>query len=170
MSFQMYIAEGYIGQDIELKYSAGGSAYCKFSVAVTKKLQNGNKETEWLRCVSFSGTAESIAKFFGKGKGIVIFGELKTSQWEKDGVKHERTEVMVNRFSFPCSSGGSGQGQGQGQYSGQNPQQNRGNQRDSSYNGFFEGGGGHQSMGGTHNTANGQDEYFSTPPDDDIPF
>lgn len=153
----MFIAEGYIGQDIELKYSAGGAPYCKYSVAVTKKLQNGNKETEWLRCVSFSGTAEAISKFFGKGKGIVVFGELKTSSWEKDGIRYERTEVMVNRFSFPCSSG-------QTQSGGYNqPQQGKSNQRDSSYNGFFE----QNKNGGIPDT---QGEYFNTPPDDDIPF
>lgn len=63
----------------------------------------------WLSCAAFRGTAESICKYVSKGREIAVEGKLITNEWEKDGQKHQATQLLVERFHFcgPKMDGGS---------------------------------------------------------------
>jgi len=58
---------------------------------------NGNDETVFMYCKALGKNAENIGKFFKKGRGIVIAGEL--SQYaDKEGKTH--TYVLVQNWDF----------------------------------------------------------------------
>lgn len=119
---QVTFVVGRLGQDPEVKQTKGGTPYAQFSVATNERRKKGEEwvdHTEWHRCVAWGRDAENIGKFFGKGDGIVIFGQNTTDQWEdKQGNKRETTKVKVNRWEFPPGGKSSGGGGGRGEASG----------------------------------------------------
>lgn len=101
--------------DPELRTTQSGVSVCSFRVAWSETYNE--RETKlFLPCTAWRGTGEAIAKYFAKGKEIVVSGSLSTRDWEdKDGNKRTSIEMTVNEFDF-CgpkdggSSGGSGGG------------------------------------------------------------
>ena len=94
---------GTITRDIELQYSTSGTAIAKVGIAVNKRYtSNGEKKEEvsYFNCVAFSVTGENINKYFQKGSRILISGELKEDRWEKDGQKHSRVSIIIDKFDF----------------------------------------------------------------------
>ena len=94
------ILVGNLGRDAELRYTGGGAAVAKFSIATTEtyKGRDGEKkeETEWHRINLWGKSAETLAQYLTKGKQIYVEGRLKSRSWEgKDGQKHELTEVVA---------------------------------------------------------------------------
>ena len=154
MPFAQTIIQGNIGKQVELQYTQGGTAVAKFSVAVTKKF-NDQEKTNWYPVKAFKGTAETIAKFFGKGDPILLVGEMNFFDYEKDGRTIYGYEFIATSFSFCGKTGGSVQQQDSPQNKGgYNPQGsgfNNQSQRDQA--GYAQ-----------------PDAGFTQPPDDDIPF
>jgi len=89
---------GYIGREIQSRYTTGENpmAVARFSVGVSRN----KEETDWINCVAFGRTAENIDQYFHKGSQIGISGHIQTGSYEKDGVKHYTTDVVVDRFDF----------------------------------------------------------------------
>lgn len=92
------IIAGYIGQDIELKYTKDNNkAVVTFSVGT----REGKDKTEWHRCVAWENTAEFIGKYFKKGSYIALTGHLQTRKWEdKDAKMMSTTEIIVENAEF----------------------------------------------------------------------
>ena len=104
------IIYGNLTRDPELKSLPSGSAVASFGVATNRtwKDKDGSKKesTEFHNCVAFGRIAEVIAQYMKKGKPIYIEGRIQTRSWEgkEDGVKHYRTEVVVETFQFGPST------------------------------------------------------------------
>lgn len=94
---------GRVGKPIEMK-QVGNSSVANFSLGISEKYTNKDNEkvesTEWVSCQVWGKQAEVIEKYVGKGDLLYVSGKLKTRSWEKDGVKHYATEVLVNDFKF----------------------------------------------------------------------
>lgn len=94
---------GRLTADVELR-TAGDKAFAMFTVAVNRPFKN--KETneydaDFIRCKAFGGTAEFIAKFFGKGKPIGIAGWIQTGKYiDKNGNQAFSTDVVVEKAEF----------------------------------------------------------------------
>lgn len=101
---------GRITRDPEVRYSQSGTAVCRFSIAIDRgKDKDGNDlGADFPNCIAFGKTAENIGKYFSKGRKIGITGRLQTGSYEKDGVKHYTTDVVVDRFDFCDSGNGNG--------------------------------------------------------------
>lgn len=98
--YNKVIVLGRLGQDPALTATNGGMAVAKFSIATSKKKQDGTEVTSWHRCVAFDKRAEIVAQYVGKGQNLLIEGELSYGQYEKDGQKHYTTEIVVNSVVF----------------------------------------------------------------------
>jgi single-strand DNA-binding protein len=98
-SVNKVILVGNVGQDPELS-EAKGYAIARFSLATTRKSKDGAEETEWHSCKAFGKLAEIIGSYVTRGKQLYIEGRLQTSKWEKDGVKHSRTEIIVEQMQM----------------------------------------------------------------------
>lgn len=60
-------------------------------------------ETDFINCVAFGKAGEFAEKYFKKGTKIAIEGRIQTGSYEKDGVKHYTTDVIIEKQEF-CES------------------------------------------------------------------
>lgn len=102
MAYNKVILEGRLTDFPEMKVTNTGKNVTSFCVAVNRpKNQNGDSVTDWIDCVAWGKTAELICKYFGKGKPILIEGELQTRTYEdKNGNKRKAVEVRVDEIRF----------------------------------------------------------------------
>ena len=105
MSVNKVIVLGRLGQDPELKHTAGGSAVSNFSVATNESWMDkqGQKQerTEWHRIVVWGKLAERCNQYLSKGRQVYLEGRLQTRSWEdKQGQKRYTTEIQANSVEF----------------------------------------------------------------------
>lgn len=99
-SLNKVILIGHLGRDAELRYTPGGVAVAKFSLATAKTWtdKSGVKQerTEWHAVDAWAKLGEALAPFLLKGKQVYVEGELQTDDWtDKDGVKRKSTKVRA---------------------------------------------------------------------------
>ena len=93
---------GRVTRDIEFKQT-GETGYARFSIAVDRpKFKDQQEQTaDFINCVAWGKTGENIAKFFGKGRKILVEGRLQTGSYtNKDGQKVNTVDVYVSSFEF----------------------------------------------------------------------
>ncbi len=96
---------GYIGKDIELRYTDDGQAVCNASLCTNEPVKKGGEwdtRPEWHRLVVWGKKAEGFGKWYKKGSYIRIEGSLQTRKWEdKEGNTRYTTEIKVrDHFSL----------------------------------------------------------------------
>ena len=88
---------------IELKQNKNGTPYVQFTLAVNRpyKDEQGGQQADFITCVAWNKTAETIANYVLKGMMIGIEGRLQVRNYENEaGVRQYLSEVLVNRFTF----------------------------------------------------------------------
>jgi len=114
-SVNKVILIGNLGKDPEVKYTQGGMAVAKFTVATNERYKDKDGQwqdrTEWHNLVAFQRTAEIVGEYLKKGGKVYIEGSLRTSSWDdkESGQKKYRTEILVNDLVL---LGGRGEGAG----------------------------------------------------------
>jgi single-strand DNA-binding protein len=102
---------GRIARDPELRRTGSGKAVTSFSVACERDFadkQTGKKEVDFIDCVAWGGTAETIEKYFSKGRMINLTGRLQNRDWtDKNGQKRRAAEILVGSVYF-CDSNKNG--------------------------------------------------------------
>ncbi len=149
---------GHLGQDPQVRHTQENRPVTRLNVATSDSWRDRatgerRESTEWHNVVCFGQTAEFAEQYLRKGRLIYVEGSLRTSSYEKEGVKQYRTEVIArtvntldSRRSSESDAGGFSDHKGDG-----------GSQSQSS--------GGHQGGRGQEPQAQ-QDSAF----EDDIPF
>lgn len=99
MNYNKLILVGRLTRDPELRHSQQGSAIVKFGIAVDDGYGE-NKKPMFVDVSAFGKTAENLSKFFAKGDPILLDGKLTLQQWEKDGVKRSKHEMVAFTFDF----------------------------------------------------------------------
>ena len=89
---------GRLTKDPELKYTQGGKAFLRISIAVPQ--ERDKTQANFINCVAWNKPAEIIAEHFKKGNRINLVGKLTSRQYEDAGVKKWVTEVMIDSFDF----------------------------------------------------------------------
>lgn len=153
MSINRVVISGNLTRDPELRQTASGMPVLGFGVAVNDRRKNP-QTGEWedypnfIDCTMFGARAESLARYLSKGAKVSIEGKLRWSQWERDGQKRNKIEVIVDDLEFMSSRNAAPQDGGYG--------------------------GGHGSAGGYAPTSAPASvpgvNTASSPYDDDIPF
>lgn len=93
------ILMGRLVKDPELRSTTNGTAVTTFTVAIDRK--GKEKVTDFLPCVAWRQTAEFVAKYFTKGRMILVVGEIQTREYtDKAGNKRTVTEIVVDEVSF----------------------------------------------------------------------
>ena len=123
MSINRVIISGNLTRDPELRSTASGLPVLGFGVAVNDRRKN-QQTGEWedypnfVDCTMFGTRAESIQQFLHKGSKVAIEGKLRWSQWERDGQKRSKIEVIIDELEFMSQrDGGGSQGYQQSQAS-----------------------------------------------------
>ena len=102
-SFNKVILIGNMVADPELKSTPNGVNVCSFRIAVGRKFVKANEaqQTDFIDIVAWRMQAEFIAKYFTKGKPILICGAIQSRNWEdKEGKKRTTVEVIADEVSF----------------------------------------------------------------------
>lgn len=160
---------GNLGRDPEMRYTQSGSAVATLNVATTRKYMRGQEsveETEWHRITVWGKQAESCNQYLSKGRQVYVEGRLRTSSYERDGIKRYSTEIVAETVQF---LGGRGEGGGGGRGGGGGGGGYGGGGGGGGYGGGSGGGGG--GYGGDGGPAP-YDGGGGFPPgeEDDIPF
>ena len=113
-SVNKVILVGNLGRDAELRYTPGGAAVSKFSLATTEvwtdKSGQRQERTEWHNIDLWGKQAESLNEYLRKGKQVYIEGRLQTDEYtDKEGAKRKSTKVRCDRVVL-LGGGGGGRG------------------------------------------------------------
>jgi single-strand DNA-binding protein len=103
MDINRVVLVGRLTRDAELKYTAGGQAVCKFSVAINRRKKNGEQwvdEANFFDVVVWGRQAESVNQYLVKGKQVGIDGELRQDRWEQDGQNRSKVEVVAGNVQL----------------------------------------------------------------------
>lgn len=110
MSINRVVISGNLTREPELRQTAGGGAVLGFGIAVNDRIKN-QQTGEWedypnfIDCTMFGARAEAVSRFLSKGSKVAIEGKLRWSQWERDGQKRSKIEVIVDEIELMTSRG-----------------------------------------------------------------
>lgn len=94
---------GRLTKDPDLKYTASGTAVSTFTLAVNRNFtnQSGNREADFINCVIWRKSAETLANYAKKGTLLGVTGRIQTRSYENQkGQRVYVTEVVVENFQL----------------------------------------------------------------------
>lgn len=97
------ILTGRLTKDVEISYLQDGKAKAVFTLAVNRPFTNaqGERESDFIRCVAWGKTAENVANYTAKGSKIGVQGRIQTGSYEnQQGQKVFTTDIVVNEVEF----------------------------------------------------------------------
>ncbi|MER5183573.1 single-stranded DNA-binding protein [Streptomyces sp. NPDC002896] len=81
---------GNLTADPEIKFTEGGAALAKFTIAATPRVFD-RESNQWkdgnatfFRCAAWRSLAEHIAESLAKGSRVVAFGRIRQHNWQTD--------------------------------------------------------------------------------------
>lgn len=109
------ILVGRMGDDPSTKYTQGGMAVTKISLATSSVRKNREgeqvEETQWHRVTFFGKLAEIAGEYLKKGSQVYVEGSIRYSESDKDGVKRYYTDIIADEMHM---LGGRGDGESGG--------------------------------------------------------
>lgn len=97
---------GRLTKDPEVRYSQGedAMAVARFTLAVDRKFKGQGQQADFIRCIAFKKTAETIERYCNKGTKIGVEGRIQTGSYKaQDGRTVYTTDVVVDSFEFMTS-------------------------------------------------------------------
>ena len=97
---------GRITQDPKVTELENGKKVCNITVAVPRsyKNENGEYDTDFIKCTMWSGIAEKTSEYCKQGDLIGIKGRIQTRVIEKDNSKQTIQEVIAEKVTFLAKS------------------------------------------------------------------
>lgn len=105
MAINKVFLAGHLTRDPELRSTNSGNPVMSFGIAVNDRRRN-QQTGEWedypnfFDCTMFGPRSEKLAQYLVKGSKVSLEGRLRWSQWERDGQKRSKTEVIVDEIEF----------------------------------------------------------------------
>ena len=100
------ILVGRLTKDPELRSTASGIPVCSFTMACDRRFvkQGEERKADFINCIAWQKSAESIAQYFKKGHRIALEGSIQTRSWtDNEGKTRYSTEVVVDQWEFAQS-------------------------------------------------------------------
>lgn len=96
---------GRLTKDPELRYTQNQTPVASFTLACDRSTKkDAEKQTDFIECVAWQGTAEMVAKYFTKGRMAAVEGRLQIRPWkDKEGNNRKTAEVVVSSIYFADS-------------------------------------------------------------------
>lgn len=105
MSINRVIVSGNLTRDPELRTTQSGTPVMSFGLAVNDRRKN-SQTGEWedypnfVDCTMFGNRAKSLGELLSKGSKVALEGKLHWSQWERDGQKRSKIEIVVDEVDI----------------------------------------------------------------------
>lgn len=101
------ILMGRLTKDPEISFSAAGTKFAKFSIAVDRRFKQDNEpEADFFSCVSFGKLADFVGNYLHKGTKIVLTGRIQNNNYtNKEGQKVYDVRITVEEIEFAESKG-----------------------------------------------------------------
>ena len=124
-SFNKVILIGNLTADPEIRQTQSQISVCRFTIAVNRRFARSagagdaqNQQTaDFITVVAWRQSAEFVARYFKKGRPILVCGQLQSRSWtDQQGARHYATEVVADEVSFVESKGDSPMGGNNTQY------------------------------------------------------
>lgn len=84
----------------ELRSTPNGKQVCEFTLATNRI---NNEDADFISCIVWEKQAENLCKYQTKGSLIGIIGQLRTTSYEKEGVRKYKTYVLVSEIEYLSS-------------------------------------------------------------------
>ena len=99
---------GNVGNDPEVRTTAGGGKVVKLSLATNRSYMDRTgaqqEKTEWHRVTVFGKLADVVEQYVSKGDRLYLEGRIEYSTSESDGVTKHWTDIIVNEMVMLGSS------------------------------------------------------------------
>ena len=89
---------GNLARNVEVRYTQSGKSYARLGIAVKRPF--AKDAVDFFNLVAWEKTAEFCGKYFHKGSRVLVEGRLQTNSYEKDGVKHNTVDVIIDNIEF----------------------------------------------------------------------
>ena len=105
MSINRVVISGNLTRDPELRRTQSGMDILSFGVAVNDRKRN-QSTGEWedranfVDCTVFGARAEPLSGILAKGMKVAVEGKLRWSQWERDGQRRSKLEVVASDIDW----------------------------------------------------------------------
>src|SRR5271154_4108550 len=103
---------GNLTRDPELRQTPSGQNVTSFSLALNRSYKDASGEwqeaTDYIDIVCWGPLAERVAQYLSKGRRCLVQGRLQSRNWEQDGQKRTKVEVLANDVTFLDSRGAGG--------------------------------------------------------------
>lgn len=100
---------GNLTRDPELRQTPTGQNVTSFSLALNRSYKDASGEwkevTDFVDIVCWGPLAERVAQYLSKGRRCLVQGRLQSRNWEQDGAKRSKVEVLANDVTFLDSRG-----------------------------------------------------------------
>src|SRR5581483_3998755 len=111
-SFNQAILMGNLTRDPELRTTPNGQSVCSFSLALNRSYKGSDGEwkemTDFIDIVAWGPLGERVAQYLSKGRPALVSGRLQSRNWEQDGQKRSKVEVVANDVTFLGGAGNGG--------------------------------------------------------------
>lgn len=96
------ILAGNTTKDAEIRYAKDNKPIARFGIAVQRKYKNqdGNYDTDFFNLTAFGPTATFVEKHVVKGTRVIVEGEIRNNNYEKDGKTVYQDQIIVSSIEF----------------------------------------------------------------------
>lgn len=103
-SFNQVTLMGNLTRDPDLRQIPSGQSVCSFSLALNRSFKgsdgNWQEAVDYVDVTAWGPLGERVAQYVTKGRPVLVSGRLQSRQWEQDGVKRNKLEVVANDVTF----------------------------------------------------------------------
>ena len=94
---------GRLTKDPDLRITPGGNSVATFTLAVNRNFtnQSGNRDADFINCVIWRKSAETLANYARKGTLLGVTGRIQTRNYEnQQGQRVYVTEIVAENFQL----------------------------------------------------------------------
>ncbi|MCI8469816.1 MAG: single-stranded DNA-binding protein [Eggerthellaceae bacterium] len=105
MSINTVTISGNLTRNAELRSTQTDRKVLAFAVAVNDYRRNPDtgdweEQPNYVECAMFGPRAEALSKYLRRGTKVALKGHLHWSQWEREGARRSKLEVVADELEF----------------------------------------------------------------------
>lgn len=103
-SINLVTLMGNLTRDPETRQTPNGQSVTNFSLALNRSYKDASGEwqeaTDYIDVVAWAQLGERVSQYLGRGSRCLVVGKIQSRQWEQEGQKRTKIEVLANDVTF----------------------------------------------------------------------